>query len=46
MVITCETYVNRFQIYGIKTIFKFNTLPAGTNEFDCLCPGFANLVEK
>lgn len=46
VVSTNETYVRRFRVHGLRTTFKFNTLPEGVAEIDWLRSGFSGLVEK
>ena len=43
---TSETHVKKFRLYGLKTIFKFTNPPTGTNEFDWLRQGFAQIVNQ
>jgi len=41
-----ETYVAKFRLRGLKTIFKFSKPPSGISELDWIRKGFNQIVEK
>lgn len=41
-----ETYVRKYRIHGLNTVFKFNNPPQGVSEIDWLRQGFSEVVKR